>query len=87
MDRVIRKSRCMQSKQIQWSHTRDIVFTPQLRLKDVQYGLRLAQKFKIGSPFAALAGREFRELCNLADAQCNESRIFEVARTKMPEPS
>lgn len=78
---VIRNTRRMADG----NHSCDIVFTPQLRLKDVQYGLQLARKFKIGSPFAALAGREFRELCNLADAQCNESRIFEVARTKMPE--
>jgi 3-hydroxyisobutyrate dehydrogenase len=77
---VIRNTRRMADG----NHSRDVVFTPQLRLKDVQYGLQLARKFKIGSPFGALAGREYRELCELADAQSNESRIFEVARKQAP---
>lgn len=67
------------------NHSRDIVFTPQLRLKDVRYGLQLAQKFKIGVPFAALAGLEFAALCELASEQSNESKIFEVARSKTHE--
>jgi 3-hydroxyisobutyrate dehydrogenase len=78
---VIRNTRRMADG----NHSRDIVFTPQLRLKDVRYGLQLAQNFKIGAPFAALAGREFAALCELASEQSNESRIFEIARSKTHE--
>ena len=61
-------------------HDRDVVFTPQLRLKDVDYALRLARKLGIGSPFGALAGDLFRQLCALGAGQANESRVIEVAR-------
>jgi len=64
------------------SHERDVVFTPQLRLKDVEYALALARKFEIGSPFGALAARMFRHLCALGDEQVNESKIIEVARNQ-----
>jgi 3-hydroxyisobutyrate dehydrogenase len=61
-------------------HDLDVVFTPQLRLKDVEYGLRLAQKFSIGSPFGRLAGEMFRQLCALDQQRTNESKIIEIAR-------
>jgi 3-hydroxyisobutyrate dehydrogenase len=61
-------------------HDRDIAFTPQLRLKDVEYALELGHQFEIGSPFGTLAGRVFRELCDLGYAQANESKVIEVAR-------
>jgi hypothetical protein len=54
-------------------------------LKDVQYGLRLAQTLKIGAPFAALADLEFAALCELSGEESNESRIFEIARSKTHE--
>jgi 3-hydroxyisobutyrate dehydrogenase len=66
-------------------HDRDIVFTPQLRLKDVDYGLALARKFSIGSPFGGLAGEMFRQLCALHHPQTNESRIIDVARLQAPD--
>jgi 3-hydroxyisobutyrate dehydrogenase len=66
-------------------HDLDIVFTPQLRLKDVDYGLALARRFSIGSPFGRLAGEMFRELCALDQAQTNESRIIDVARLQGAE--
>jgi 3-hydroxyisobutyrate dehydrogenase len=61
-------------------HDRDIAFTPQLRLKDVEYALELGHQFEIGSPFGTLAGRVFRELCDLGYAQTNESKVIDVAR-------
>jgi 3-hydroxyisobutyrate dehydrogenase len=65
-------------------HDRDIQFTPQLRLKDVDYALRLAREFSIGSPFGRLAGEMFRRLCALGGTQINESKVIDVARA---EPS
>jgi len=61
-------------------HDEHVVFTPQLRLKDVEYALALSRKFGIGSPFGALAGRAFRELCALGHGRLNESKVIEVAR-------
>jgi 3-hydroxyisobutyrate dehydrogenase len=66
-------------------HDRDILFTPQLRLKDVEYGLTLARKFSIGSPFGKLAGEMFRQLCALEQRQTNESKIIDIARLQAAE--
>jgi 3-hydroxyisobutyrate dehydrogenase len=60
-------------------HERDVLFTPRLRLKDVDYALTLARGAAIGSPFGVLAGRWFRELSR-ASAEVNESQIIEIAR-------
>jgi 3-hydroxyisobutyrate dehydrogenase len=68
-------------------HDQDILFTPQLRLKDVEYGLTLARKFSIGSPFARLAGDMFRQLCALDPRQTNESKIIDIARSQAAEDS
>ena len=62
------------------NHTRNVVFTPALRLKDVQYGVRLARTFGIGSPFGSLASSKFRQLCELGHIDDNESSVVEVAR-------
>jgi 3-hydroxyisobutyrate dehydrogenase len=67
------------------NHNRDILFTPQLRLKDVEYALRLARRFAIGSPFGALAGESFRQLCALHHEQVNESKVIEVSRMQSPK--
>lgn len=67
------------------NHDRDIVFTPRLRLKDIDYALQLTRKLGIGSPFGALAGAAFRQLCALGLQQKNESAILEVARNRAPE--
>jgi 3-hydroxyisobutyrate dehydrogenase len=61
-------------------HDRDIVFTPELRLKDVDYALALARQFSIGSPFGRLAGDMFRHLCALDLRHANESKIIDIAR-------
>jgi 3-hydroxyisobutyrate dehydrogenase len=79
---VIRNTRRIAEGQ----HDRDIFFTPQLRLKDVEYALELGQQFEIGSPFGMLAGRVFRRLCDLGYAQANESKVIEVARRQSVEP-
>jgi len=61
-------------------HDRDIVFTPPLRLKDVEYGLALAREFSIGSPFGRLAGEMFRQLCARDQKPANESKVIDIAR-------
>ncbi|HTX23611.1 MAG TPA: NAD(P)-dependent oxidoreductase [Steroidobacteraceae bacterium] len=66
-------------------HERDILFTPQLRVKDVQYALELARGVGIGSPFGTLAGLTFRELCALGNAPVNESKVIDIARTRTAE--
>lgn len=63
-------------------HDRDVVFTPVLRLKDVQYALALGRKLGIGSPFGALAGHAFAQLVELGHARANESKILAVARVQ-----
>lgn len=68
-------------------HRRNVVFTPVLRLKDVQYGLQLAQNLGIGSPFGTLASAKFRQLCDLGFEHDNESNIIEVARREAPSRS
>ncbi len=61
-------------------HEEDIIFTPQLRLKDIEYGLALARRFSIGSPFGGIAGELFRQLCALDPREVNESKIIDVSR-------
>jgi 3-hydroxyisobutyrate dehydrogenase len=75
---VVRNCRRM----VDGDHAQNVVFTPSLRLKDVNYGLRLAGKFHIGSPFGALAGAAFTQLCDLGREHENESAILEVARSQ-----
>ena len=65
-------------------HDRNVVFTPQLRLKDVEYALRLARKLKIGAPFGAVAREEWRQLCELSPEPVNESKILAIARIQEP---
>jgi 3-hydroxyisobutyrate dehydrogenase len=62
----------------------DVVFTPRLRLKDVDYALQLTRALGIGSPFGALAESAFRQLCDLGLSDANESAVLEVARVQMP---
>ena len=77
---VIRNTRRMAAD----DHTENIVFTSALRLKDVEYGLRFARATGIGSPFGALAGRIYRQLCELGHDKVNESKVIDVCRA---EPS
>jgi 3-hydroxyisobutyrate dehydrogenase len=59
-----------------------VVFTPRLRLKDVQYALQLARNLNLGTPFGALAAQAFAELCESGRAEENESNVFDIARRR-----
>jgi len=63
-------------------HDRNIVFTAALRLKDVEYALRLARGLRIGVPFGELAEGGLVELCEGGRSQVNESSIFEIAASR-----
>lgn len=58
-----------------------INFTPALRLKDIDYALRLARK--LGSPheFGDVAANLYSRLCEAGFAGDNESRIIDVLRS------
>jgi 3-hydroxyisobutyrate dehydrogenase len=77
---VVRNSQRM----VAGDHGRDIVFTPQLRLKDVRYALEFARQLGIGSPFGVQAATAFRQLYDLDLQDANESAILEVARLQTP---
>jgi 3-hydroxyisobutyrate dehydrogenase len=66
-------------------HDDNVVFTPVLRLKDVEYALQFARALGLGTPFGRLAGRQIRHLCDLGYTRSNESKIIEVARLEPPE--
>jgi 3-hydroxyisobutyrate dehydrogenase len=55
-------------------------FTPKLRLKDIDYALRLAQKLGLDSELGRVAEAAFRRLCELGYAEQSESQIIEVFR-------
>jgi 3-hydroxyisobutyrate dehydrogenase len=61
-------------------HDLNVVFTPVLRLKDVDYALRFSESLGLGSPFGQVAARHLRHLIDLGHARANESKIIEVAR-------
>jgi 3-hydroxyisobutyrate dehydrogenase len=63
-------------------HERDVVFTTALRLKDVEYALRLAREVGGGAPFGELAAAGLRELCGRGKAEVNESVVFDVAASR-----
>ena len=65
-------------------HEQNVVFTPVLRLKDVDYALKFARRLGIGSPFGRLAASQLRRLCDLGHTRANESKIIEVARLQTP---
>jgi 3-hydroxyisobutyrate dehydrogenase len=69
---------------VEGDHDQNVLFTPQLRLKDVDYALRLARKLNIGAPFGTAAQAAYAKLCELGHARSNESSIIEVARVQSP---
>jgi 3-hydroxyisobutyrate dehydrogenase len=79
---VVRNARRMAAN----DHDQNVVFTPVLRLKDVEYALRLAHRLGIGSPFAELATKHLKRLCDLGHLGSNESKVIDVARLQAPEP-
>ena len=75
---VVRNTRRM----VAADHEQNIVFSSALRLKDVEYGLRLARNIGIGSPFGELAERIYRQLCELGHAHVNESKVIDICRAQ-----
>jgi len=73
---VVRNTRRM----VEGHFDRDIVFTPVLRLKDIDYALRLAEKLGLAVPFGDAAAAAFRRLIELGGGAEHESRVIEVAR-------
>lgn len=61
-------------------HDRNVVFTPVLRMKDVDYALRLAKGLGMAVPFGHVAASQLQQLIDLGHSQVNESKIIEVAR-------
>jgi len=61
-------------------HSTSINFTPALRLKDIDYALRLARKLGVSSGFGEVAERLYRELCERGYSRDNESRIIDIVR-------
>jgi 3-hydroxyisobutyrate dehydrogenase len=57
----------------------DIPFT-RVRLKDIDYALRLADTLGVAAPFGAAAREAFARLIALGGAADHESRVIEVAR-------
>jgi 3-hydroxyisobutyrate dehydrogenase len=74
---VVRNTRRMAED----DHERNVVFTPALRLKDVEYGLALARKLGVATPFGDVAAALLHRLCAEGHAQANESKIIDVARS------
>jgi 3-hydroxyisobutyrate dehydrogenase len=62
-------------------HGTNINFTPALRLKDVEYALRLAKKLGVECPFGSVAADLYRKLCAQGGGRDNESRIIEALRS------
>jgi 3-hydroxyisobutyrate dehydrogenase len=73
---VVRNTRRMADGEF----TRDVPFTPILRLKDIDYALRLAETLGIATPFGSAARDAFARLIELGAGTDHESRIIEVAR-------
>jgi 3-hydroxyisobutyrate dehydrogenase len=62
-------------------HGGAVNFTPALRLKDIEYALRLARKLGMDCRFGTTAQQLYRTLCERGFAAENESRIIEVLRS------
>jgi 3-hydroxyisobutyrate dehydrogenase len=63
-------------------HSASVNFTPALRLKDIEYALRLARKLGASGEFGAVAATFYRRLCDHGFGRDNESRIIDVIRGK-----
>src|SRR5688572_1723614 len=63
-------------------HAGAINFTPALRLKDIEYALRLARKLGTPHAFGEVAAGLYKKLCEAGYAADNESRIIDLLRVK-----
>jgi 3-hydroxyisobutyrate dehydrogenase len=61
-------------------HHEQVNFTPALRLKDAEYGVRLARTLGLSVPFGDAACDAFRALRGLGHETADESIVIEVAR-------
>lgn len=68
-------------------HDQNVVFTPVLRLKDVDYALQLARALGLCAPFGEVAAGQLQQLIELGHSRVNESKIIEVARLHKTESS
>jgi len=65
-------------------HATNVNFTPALRLKDIEYALRLARQLGAAHEFGAAAERLYRRALELGFANDNESRIVDAVRPTRP---
>jgi len=68
-------------------HAVNVNFTPALRLKDIEYALRLARRLDAPHEFGEVAAALYRRLCAAGYGRDNESRIIDVVRTGRPAGS
>jgi 3-hydroxyisobutyrate dehydrogenase len=72
-------------RMIEGEFSSNVVFTPVLRLKDIDYALRLAESLGVATPFGAAAREAFAQLVALGAGADHEARIIEIARTPSHE--
>jgi len=63
-------------------HAGSVNFTPALRLKDVEYALRLAEGLGVPQSFGTVAADIYRRMCGAGFARDNESRVIDVVRPR-----
>jgi 3-hydroxyisobutyrate dehydrogenase len=61
-------------------HDRNVLFTPVLRLKDVDYALQFARQLGTDAPFGRVVAAQLQQLIDLGYGAENESKIIEIAR-------
>ncbi len=61
-------------------HSTSVNFTPALRLKDIDYALRLANKSGTDCAFGKAAAAVYRKLCAQGFGADNESRVIDALR-------
>jgi len=67
-------------------HSASVNFTPALRLKDIDYALRLARKLGVAGEFGTVAESYYRRLCERGFGGDNESRIIDAVRSSATDP-
>ena len=63
-------------------HSSGVNFTPALRLKDIEYALRLAQRLGASQALGEAAAGLYRKLCAAGYGADNESRIIDAVRRR-----
>jgi 3-hydroxyisobutyrate dehydrogenase len=66
-------------------HDRNVVFSAALRLKDVEYALRLARKLGCDAVYGEAAVQVLRRLVAAGHARDNESRVVDVMRGSLSQ--